>query len=237
MLKTHKAGGARGGNAYGAYTVRYASDKQINFIKTLLSTKEHNYTLSDEVLSKLNVQGAGELITSLVNLPTKADVVIPPTERQVSFAQSLILSKEGGQEMLANVLQSRKALSLEQLSRSDVSAIINGLKVAPELSVSIKISEVGAYLLDGVIYSIRQGRESKKWQVWTYSSIESKYARLPKDEEVAILKKIQPADRLTLENAIKYSVQTGICCHCGRTLTQLKSVTGGIGPICAKKYN
>jgi len=233
---THRKGGSRGANGYGEYQVRYASEKQKQFIRNLLVTKkvpsESDFT--GQSLDTLNVQGAKDLITYLLQLPNKAGIVIPPTEKQLQFAQALVTSKEGGQGLLANVLQSKGVHELSQLSRSDVSAIINSLKLVKD--APMKITEVGAYLLDGTIYSIRQASESKKWSVWTYSDEVKKYVR----NDVAtkeILKKVEPTDRLTLELAIKYSAQVGICVHCGRTLTLLKSVAGGMGAICAKKYH
>jgi hypothetical protein len=230
-LTTHRKGGAVGANGYGQYQVRYASPKQIAFIENLLNTKDHNYNNLN--LAELNVQGAGEIINALLSCNNKAGIVIPPTEKQVSFAELLVKNKEGGQALLANVLQQKGVHELSQLSKSDVSAIINSLKSAKE--VPMKITEVGAYLYDGVVYSIRQNSESKVWSVWSYSDVAKKFIR--DDSKKELLKKIEVTDRLTLENAIKYSAQVGICVHCGRTLTVLKSVAGGIGPICAKRYN
>lgn len=229
---THRKGGSKGANGYGEYKVRNASPRQIAFIEKLLATKNHNYNNLN--LAELNVQGAGEIINALLSCDNKAGVVTPPTERQVQFAQSLVISKEGGQGLLANVLQSRGVHEIAQLSRGDVSAIINSLRLTKD--APIKVTEVGAYLLDGNIYSIRQASESKKWSVWTYSDEVKKYVRndVVKSE---VLKKVEPKDRLTLELAIKYSAQVGICVHCGRTLTLLKSVAGGMGAICAKKYH
>jgi hypothetical protein len=229
---THRKGGSRGANGYGEYKVRNASPKQIAFIEKLLATKNHNYNNLN--LAELNVQGAGEVINALLSCDNKAGVVIPPTDRQVQFAQSLVTSKEGGQGLLANVLQAKGVHELSQLGRADVSAIINSLKNVKD--APMKITEVGAYLLDGTIYSIRQSNESRKWSVWTYSADVNKYVRndVVKNE---VLKKVEPKDRLTLELAIKYSAQVGICVHCGRTLTLLKSVAGGMGAICAKKYH
>ena len=230
----HRKGGSRGANGYGEYQVRYASDKQKKFIENLLATKECEFDVAEINVDELNVQGAKDLITLLLKQPNKAGIVIPPTEKQLQFAQSLVTSKEGGQSLLANVLQQRGVNDITQLSRSDVSAIINSLKNVKD--APMKINEVGAYLLDGVIYSIRQASESKKWSVWTYSDDVKKYVR---NDEVKkeVLKKVEPKDRLTLELAIKYSAQVGICVHCGRTLTLLKSVAGGMGAICAKKYH
>ena len=230
---THRKGGSTGANGYGEYKVRNASPKQVAFIEKLLATKNHNYNNLN--LTELNVQGAGEIINALLSCDNKAGVVIPPTEKQLQFAQSLVTSKEGGQGLLANVLQSKGVHELSQLSRGDVSAIINSLKLVKD--APMKITEVGAYLLDGIIYSIRQSNESKKWSVWTYEGGNvNKYVRndVVKKE---VLKKVEPKDRLTLELAIKYSAQVGICVHCGRTLTLLKSVAGGMGAICAKKYH
>jgi len=230
---THRKGGSKGANGYGEYKVRNASPKQVAFIEKLLATKNHNYNNLN--LTELNVQGAGEIINALLSCDNKAGVVIPPTEKQLQFAQALVTSKEGGQGLLANVLQSKGVHELSQLSRGDVSAIINSLKLVKD--APMKITEVGAYLLDGIIYSIRQSNESKKWSVWTYEGGNvNKYVRndVVKKE---VLKKVEPKDRLTLELAIKYSAQVGICVHCGRTLTLLKSVAGGMGAICAKKYH
>jgi hypothetical protein len=232
----HRTGGSRGANGYGEYQVRYASERQQLFIKTLLDTKEHSF--SDVDVATLNVQGARELITKLLSLPNKVGVIVKASEKQLSYAQSLIQKKEGGLDTLNHYLLNRKVNSLEQLSRDDISAIITQLRVAQVKQLPITITEVGAYLVEGVIYSIRLGNQSKKWQVWSYNKQEGKYLREPiQEKEDSILQSVQPTDRLTLENAIKYSVQTGICCHCGRTLTVLKSVAGGIGPICAKRYN
>lgn len=228
----HKTAGARGGNQYGEYKVRHASPKQVMFIKTLLTQKAHDYKESDIDFTTLNVQGAGEIITKLLALPLKEGYVVPPTERQLNFAKKLVQDKEGGLELLNAVLKGKKVNSLEQLDKTSVSGIINSL-VAKE-DKPIAITEVGAYLHNETIYSIRQGNESKKWQVWAYDENAKKYLR--NDTLLPILKEVTPDNRLTLEQAIKYSVQTGICCHCGRTLTQLKSVAGGIGPICARRY-
>jgi hypothetical protein len=233
---THRKGGSRGANGYGEYQVRYASERQKQFINNLLATKECEFDVAEINVAELNVQGAKDLITLLLKQPNKAGIVIPPTEKQLDFARALVTSKEGGQELLANVLQSKSVHSLEQLSRADVSAIINSLKNTKTKEIPIKISDVGAYLVDETIYSIRQGSESKKWQVWSYNAEAEKYLRNDKEVEKTILEKVEVTNRLTLEQAIKYSAQVGICVHCGRTLTVLKSVAGGIGPICAKRY-
>lgn len=227
-----KSAGARGGNQYGEYKVRHASERQVSFIKTLLSQKQHDLVVD---FDNLNVQGAGDLITKLLALPMRADYVAMPTEKQLSFAESLIKNRVGGMELLNQVLQSHGVNSLEQLTKSVVSGIINTLKDSDEISLAI--TEVGAYLLDETIYSIRLGKESKKLQVYSYSPYAEKYLRDNATKEKEILRQLKPTDRLTLEQAIKYSAQVGSCVHCGRTLTLRKSVSAGMGAVCASKYH
>ena len=116
-LSTHRTGGAKGANGYGEYQVRYASERQQQFIKTLLETKAHSFV--DVDVTTLNVQGAGELITKLLALPNKAGVINPASEKQLSFADSLTKKKEGGIETLNHYLHNRKVSSLEALDRKD----------------------------------------------------------------------------------------------------------------------
>ena len=229
----HRTGGSTGANGYGQYQVRYASDRQKFFINSLLETKEHTFGEVD--VEQLNVQGATDLIKTLLALPNKAGVINPASAKQISFATSLIKQKDGGLDVLNHYLRNRKVNELEQLDRKDVSAIISQLVNAKETKPPMKITEVGAYLLDEVIYSIRQNSESRRWSVWTYDDVSKKYVRNSQKDNV--LYEVEPKDRLTLELAIKYSAQVGICVHCGRTLTLLKSVAGGMGAYCAKKYH
>lgn len=229
--KLHRKGGGIGANQYGVYQVRHASSKQVMFIKTLLEQKAHDIKEVD--YETLNVQGARDLITKLLSLPLKQGYVMPPTERQVSFAKKLIQDKEGGLELLNATLNKYGKNTLDDLSREAVSEIINSL--IKKVDTPIKITEVGAYLYDETIYSIRKGVQSGKWQVWVYNEVVKTYIR--NDKLLPLLKVITPDNRLTLEQAIQYSAQTGVCCHCGRTLTLLKSVASGMGAVCAKKYH
>lgn len=50
-----------------------------------------------------------------------------------------------------------------------------------------------------------------------------------------VVRKLQPSDMMTLEQAKEYGALYGVCCVCGALLTDEKSITAGIGPVCAKK--
>jgi len=46
---------------------------------------------------------------------------------------------------------------------------------------------------------------------------------------------LDPAMRMTLEDAMEFGVKTGTCCVCGIRLKDAQSVARGIGPTCAKR--
>ena len=108
----------------------------------------------------------------------------------------------------------------------------------PNPALDTKLTSVGAYLFGGIVYSIRRDRKTKDWQVWTFAEKQKKYVRIKQtSRESLLLKRISPKRRLTREMAINYSIETGLCCHCGRTLTASRSVSRGMGPVCAKNYH
>lgn len=227
--KTHRTGGSRGGNQYGSYQVRYATQSQVDYIKKLLNRKQHNLVVD---FATLNVQGAGEIIKNLLQLPDIVGFVDYATDKQVKYAKSLISSKQNGLDVLNHRLQQFNLKEIEKMDKTQISILISDLRVKEDIKPTI--SEVGAYLYEGVVYSIRKNQVGRLI-LWTYNPERKSYERnYPATKN--LLHKIQPENRLTLELAVKYSAQIGICVHCGKSLTVLKSIAGGIGPVCAKKY-
>lgn len=51
-----------------------------------------------------------------------------------------------------------------------------------------------------------------------------------------LVKKLTPADMLSLDKAKEYGHLYGMCVRCGRTLTDEGSISAGIGPVCATKF-
>jgi hypothetical protein len=98
--------------------------------------------------------------------------------------------------------------------------------------------EPGAYKLGHTVYSIRRDKKTRVFQAWFHDQDKKTYRRpFFESDERKILEKLTSADRLTLRMAEKYSLETGMCCHCGRTLTATKSITRGMGPVCRSLYH
>ena len=212
-----------------------ASDKQKLFIKSLLETKDHE--LGEMYVEGLSMTSAKDLIRILLSKPTRSDVVFKPTDKQLSFANALVEQKGNGAYHLNQLLRKKNVGSLSMLSKEDVSEFINLLIKCADKPKPVKIDEVGAYLLDERVFSIRKGMHTKRLQVYAYDEHTKTYHRVPIKLEQDVLSRVEPSNRLTLAQAEKYSAHTGKCCHCGRDLTQLKSVAMGMGAVCAKKYH
>jgi hypothetical protein len=51
--------------------------------------------------------------------------------------------------------------------------------------------------------------------------------------EPGAIRRLRPENRMTLEDAKAFGKLYGVCCRCGRTLTDERSIADGIGPDCA----
>lgn len=227
---THRKAGTRGGNQYGQYKVRYASPRQVQFLKNLLELKQHSF--AEPNWEELNVQGATELIAQLVQLPNKENIKRYISEKQLNFLLHLVNIKEEGEQLLATSLAKENITDYANLSFGEAQSLIDTLIKAG--NKTIKLSNVGAYRINNVVFSIRKGRESGKWQVWSINPDTKKWYLDSKN--YGILFQLRDEHRLSLQEAIQVSANTGSCCHCGRTLTLVASVAKGMGRVCEGKY-
>lgn len=134
--------------------------------------------------------------------------------------------------------QKKSAPSVKTLSSREIKALGVGM---PETTSFIPsdyyLVDPGAYQLGHTIYSIRRDKKSRILQAWLFDSSKGCYRRpFFASEEHEILSKLKPANRLTLKTAEKFSLETGMCCHCGRVLTAKKSISRGMGPVCKSHY-
>jgi hypothetical protein len=98
--------------------------------------------------------------------------------------------------------------------------------------------EMGAYFFEGKVISVRRDRKSQELRAWEFDKLKGEFRRpFFSSEERRILSSLDINSRLSLTLAQKYSIETGICCHCGRYLSAKKSVVNGMGPICKSHYH
>jgi hypothetical protein len=138
------------------------------------------------------------------------------SEKQVSFINSLL-----GERVFSGVVD------VATLTSKGASDLIGQLLNAPKQASTL---EVGMYqLANGEIYRVQASRETGRLYAKHLDLINGF------EYEVGAIYKLTAGDRMTLEQAKLFGVETGFCCVCGIFLTDPKSVANGIGPVCAKR--
>ncbi len=110
------------------------------------------------------------------------------------------------------------------------------------------VLEDGMYRMDGTIYKVQHavhgsGNQYAKELIRTeaveasagsfqYGPIEAKPAGFTFAYAQGAVSKLRPEHRMTLEEAKAFGALYGVCCVCGATLTDEKSIANGIGPVC-----
>lgn len=153
----------------------------------------------------------------------------PATARQISFLNSLVSEREFSEVIEFATLTSKQA-----------SEFINRLLASPKRVAtpsttprpSVSELRVGMYRTeDGAIYRIHESRETGRLYAKHLDLIAMKF-----EYASGAIYRLTPADRMTLDEAKAFGVETGVCCVCGAFLTDERSVANGIGPVCERKF-
>jgi hypothetical protein len=227
MTIAHKTAGAPASNQYGQFTVRYASGNQQRFIARLLAERIH--PLGGLDVTTINVKHASDIISQLLKCPPIVSAETrKPSDKQVAFINSLGTNKVDGASVITDCLRNNNVRQVEDLPLATASQLIEVLQTLPTIYREVQV-EVGAYEYKGVVYSVRKSRESGRLHAYNWNGGAWVYAGNVKYD-------LRPEHRLSLRDASAFGAQTGVCIHCGRTLTDAMSVTYGMGSTCRKKY-
>lgn len=157
----------------------------------------------------------------------------PASGAQIDYLRSLMGKREWS-ESLPSRADIEARINEGSLDGATVSRIIDALKAAPMAATKrVGTLSVGMYRTsEGVIYRVHESRETgnlyakrMEWDMLTESKPRFEYDR-------GAVYSLTSADRMTLEEACAWGVETGVCCVCGAFLTDAKSVARGIGPVC-----
>jgi hypothetical protein len=167
------------------------------------------------------------------------DAPEPATERQINYAQVLLHERiPWGQTA---VLERDLGISaaeehINSMSFADVSDFITKTKVQPKRQKRAKsgpkiaIDEDGMYLVDGNVIKVQWSGENHLYAKWLDPETGA-FHYVPGG-----ITKVKPEHKMTLEQAKEFGALYGVCCVCGRTLTNEQSIEDGIGPVCAGKF-
>lgn len=151
------------------------------------------------------------------------------TESQISYVQSLLASRVISDEFRASVGD------LNALTKREASSLIDSLRSFPyapregRTATPVANLEVGVYYKDGSVYRVKISQTSGR--PYATKLVGNSFVYDP-----SYTRQITLDDKMTLEQAMDYGLQFGVCCVCGRELTDETSVARGIGPVCARRF-
>jgi hypothetical protein len=249
-MTTHPTAGAPASNQYGEFRVHYATDKQVDYLRSLFETRraadagenlaELNEIYAQVATGKVNKKAASRGITLLLALPENRAVPASAgapkpggrmiTDKQVGLIERLVREREGADRVVVG--------EVRDLSVVGASKIIDALFALPKLVTAAPGRDsqfaAGMYVSgDGRIFRAYLGQQSGQILAKEVVKDEHGYELVYRGMAARVI----PADarRMTLEEAKAWGKATGTCVKCGRRLDVPESVDAGIGPVCAAK--
>jgi hypothetical protein len=152
-----------------------------------------------------------------------------PSQAQYDFIRSLVGTRTLDATLTERVEHDRALATQGQLTREQASELIALLKDAPVVSL-----EGMHQLPNGDIYKVQvahsgSGNLYAKRLVVTDGDASFEYER-------GALRLLSASTRMTTAAAAAFGSLYGICCNCGRTLTDETSIARGIGPVCEQYF-
>lgn len=160
----------------------------------------------------------------------------PASEKQVDYLRSLMGKREWPSSLSLTRGDVEERLSDGTLDGRTAYTLIDALKGAPLLATKkVGALSVGMYRTsDGTMYRVHESRETgnlyAKRMVWDLTDAKPHF-----EYDRGAIYRLTAEDRLSVEDARAWGVETGVCCVCGAFLTDAKSVARGIGPVCEGK--
>ena len=123
------------------------------------------------------------------------------------------------------------AVDVSLIEKAFATAQANGIKRPRMVLDGIKFSLAPAHGRNaGALYVVRKSDDQYLGKIM--GGVFSKVRECSIEQEAEI---VRVASNPHAE-AVAYGKRTGVCCICGRELTNHASIDAGIGPICADKY-
>jgi hypothetical protein len=95
---------------------------------------------------------------------------------------------------------------------------------------AIEPATEGMYLFDGRVFKVQRAVHGSG-HLYAKELDGTRFEYAP-----GMMRKLNSSHKMTLDQAKEYGALYGVCCQCGRTLTNEASIEAGIGPVCATKF-
>lgn len=166
-------------------------------------------------------------------MTTTTRIVPQATLKQLGFIARLLEEKDLTPEQHASTV---RLLEDPNLARSSASFAIDQLMAKPRKKAAVKPAiDEGMYVMHGHVYKVQRA-------VHGSGNLYAKELLRNSDDtwtfcyQPGAINRLTSAHRMSIEDAKEYGALYGVCCVCGRTLTDEQSISAGIGPICAERF-
>lgn len=123
------------------------------------------------------------------------------------------------------------AVDVSLIEKAFASAQANGIKRPRMMLDGIKFSLAPAHGRNaGALYVVRKSDDQYLGKIMGGRFLKVRECTAEQEAEIVRIASNPHAE------AVAYGKRTGVCCICGRELTNHASIYAGIGPICADKY-
>lgn len=118
----------------------------------------------------------------------------------------------------------------EDLTSEEAQDLIRRMQNYPKLQPEPDTIGPGMYIFNDVIYRVKPSHEGRLYAQSVEIGLDGKGHFKYAAGKVMLLR---PRHRMTLDQAVDFGKEYGVCCVCGRILTNKTSIEAGIGPICS----
>lgn len=255
--------GSAASNQFGTFEVKYATAKQVGFIKHLLETRNLASLANSAVFDlprlreavlagKVNKRAASDAITRLLACPEATPVLEadeapkaarPASDKQVALIKRLAAERNwnDGQAVLAHPMSVvADVVAGVVVEGRDASAAIDLLFGCAKAVRPVAASAAAAEALEMGMYRTQDGTMYRVYPAKNGGHLLAK--RLVQvdggwefEYAGAAGRFVAASDRMSLEEAKAWGAQFGTCCVCAALLTDPTSVAKGIGPVCESR--
>jgi hypothetical protein len=163
--------------------------------------------------------------------PIIKDLASPATEKQINYLRSLGHEREVGMTVEDFDVMLDVWIEAGICTKGFISEQIGAYKEFPKRAV--KETEPGYYTKDGKYYVVVMNKAGTHTYAKELTALPN--GKVSWEYRPGAVKALGDLTPLSVEEAAKWGHLNGKCIVCCRPLTDPKSVTDGIGPVCAKR--
>lgn len=167
-----------------------------------------------------------------ITITTAFDRRMPVEVRDRRHGGIVLIRLASGVEAWVKAASLKREIKTE---RTRMDALLDPKPVDP-------VVEAGMYEKNGQVYKVQKSRESGNLYAKRLTPInadrlteEGRIVRYEFVYDPGSIRSLSASDRMSVEEAKMFGILHGVCCVCGITLVDAKSVAAGIGPVCAKR--